>query len=468
MSRDRRITVPVFVILTLLCVFSLLTCSSDDDDDVVWNPPPAAMDWNRDILDTALVVDMTALTGKATIVLAESSSTAASFEAGGLVIDAVSTVEGPLNYTLSDGRLDIGVPATSGDVSMTIDYRFIVQDNFNGYLETGVTLIWPYFCGNLFPCHSDPADGTTFSLSVLNVPDLMRAIYPQTIPTSAPSYQIAWAIGEYNHIDLGTTPAGTDIGVWILPGMENKYAGWQHLAAVFEWFEKTIGSYSFGDQAGTIGVVWGPGGFGGMEHHPFWHISKPALGMADVHTHEAGHGWFGDGVRIECWEDFVLSEGTVTYLTARATGQAIGPAEEAAIWEDYEDDLAWILSHDDGIAWFETCGEVDILEDGLFSLVPYIKGAYFYRAVANEIGVDTLDNVLHTFYVNRVGTAARMQDMLDHILTETGFDATELAEGWLKSYGCPDETLKQRIMAKPLLEKPVPLDMRTFTRYTAE
>ena len=34
----------------------------------------------------------------------------------------------------------------------------------------GYSLLWPYHCGNLFPCHSQPRDGTTLSLAVTGVP----------------------------------------------------------------------------------------------------------------------------------------------------------------------------------------------------------------------------------------------------------------------------------------------------------
>src|SRR5256885_5389893 len=50
----------------------------------------------------------------------------------------------------------------------------------------------------------------------------------------------------------------------------------------------------FGDSAGPVEVVWSFG-TGGMEHHPYWHISDTAFSDESVHAHEAAHGWFGDG-----------------------------------------------------------------------------------------------------------------------------------------------------------------------------
>jgi aminopeptidase N len=176
-----------------------------------------------------------------------------------------------------------------------------------------------------------------------------------------------------------------------------------------------------------------------MEHHPFWHISQTSLHDLSTHVHEAAHGWFGDGVRIRCWEDFVLSEGTVSYLTARAMGAVRGSWPEERVWNNYRWNLTAAVKKKDGIAWPDSCGKVDILKDGLFSSIPYMKGAFFFRAVAKQIGVQKLDEVLAHFYQKHVGTAQGMQDLLDAIQEETGFDPTPLAQAWLRSLGVPQD-----------------------------
>lgn len=57
--------------------------------------------------------------------------------------------------------------------------------------------------------------------------------------------------------------------------------------------------------------------------------------------------------------------------------------------------------------------------------------------MADQIGVDVLDGVLAGFFAEHVGGAARMQDMVDYILAQTGFDATPLADAWLRSLDAP-------------------------------
>jgi aminopeptidase N len=294
--------------------------------------------------------------------------------------------------------------------------------------------LWPYFCGNLFPCHSQPRDGMTMSLNVTGVPAGKVAVWTPSF-TEAPAYQLAWAIDDYTELALGATAAGTQVAVWYRP-MELAAAqiGTQNLVAVFDWYEKTLGPYRFGSKVGTVSVNWGAGAYGGMEHHPRWHISASSLGSQETNAHEAAHGWFGDGVRIACWEDFVLSEGTVSYLAARAL-DVVAPSIGAQTWARYTLALAEIPG--ERLVWPQTCNKVDILKDNLYTTAPYLRGAFFYKAVADKVGADKVDQALAAFYREFAGKSARMSDMLTTIRNVTGYDPAACAQRWLKDTSTP-------------------------------
>ena len=408
--------------------------------------PPPGEDWTRDILTTDLELDLTAHTGKATITLAASAtSKAASFEIGDLTINKVSGELSPLEFATKSGKigaqLDIGVPSGASAAKIVIEYAFKPHTNFDGWMEQEqLTFTWPYFCGNLFPCKSDPADGVAFTLKVTGAAAGMTAVYPATIPADAPSYMPAIAVAQFTKLDLGKTTKGTQINAWHLPGQDAAAAeGTAHLKQVFDFYETTYGDYSFGTTAGSVSANWGPGAYGGMEHHPYWHVGKDDFQSEEVHAHEAAHGWFGDGVRIACWEDFVLSEGTVTYLAAHALEQV-----QVDVWKDYECQLKYVCDPAHGantIALPTTCNAIDILTDPLWSNVPYMKGAYFYREVGKVVGVGVLDTALAEFYKANVGKAAKMQAIIDHIKTKTdaaGQAAVDKLEtDWLKTLDCP-------------------------------
>ena len=82
---------------------------------------------------------------------------------------------------------------------------------------------------------------------------------------------------------------------------------------------------------------------------------------------------------------------------------------------------------------------MDILDDGLFSLGPYYKGAWFYREYAELVGVDALDAALGSFFAAHAGQAVTMQQMMDHLQLACGVDPMPLAEGWLRGLGDPRE-----------------------------
>ena len=231
------------------------------------------------------------------------------------------------------------------------------------------------------------------------------------------------------------------MSAWYLPdqgALEAAQAGTAHLVAVFDFFEETYGAYTFGAEVGSVSADWGPGAYGGMEHHPFWHVSRDDFGSEEVHAHEAAHGWFGDGVRIACWEDFVLSEGTVTYLAAHALESVGGPD----LWPSYVGSLEAICTGAsvNTVALPGTCGEIDLLDDALWSLVPYIKGACFYEDVADLVGPAVLDEALADFYAAHANEPATMRAMVEVIESKAPAqkDAIEtLVTEWLLTEACP-------------------------------
>lgn len=389
----------------------------------------------RDIADTKLALDIAAMAGTATVAFAAADAPGATLEVGDLTIDSVVDPDGnPIAFADHDRQLDLDLPAAA--TAATIAYHYKLHEGFTGISKNNWSLVWPYFCGNMFPCHSNPADGTTFSaVTIDGVPAGSVAVAPGAIPSEAPSYQVAFAVGPYTELPIGTTTAGTAVSMWYRPNeMAAAMKGAANLVAAFDWYERTLGPYRFGPKVGGVPVTWGPGALGGMEHHPFWHVAAPALGDEETEVHESAHGWFGDGIRIACWEDFVLSEGTVNYLTGRAL-EVVAPDVGTAVWRGYANELATFDGTE--LVWPDSCGSVDILKDNLFTNAPYIRGAFFYRAVAMKTSPALVDQALHDFYAAHQGGAARMQDMIDQIRTTTGYDATACAQMWLRSTTIP-------------------------------
>ena len=148
-------------VAALLC--SIPACGGDDAP-----PQPPVADVRRDVASTGLAIDLAAQTGTATIALAASPTVGGSLEVGDLEITAVTVDGAPIEFFRDGAQLDLGIGTDA--TTVTIDYGWRFHDNSDGIATAGYTLTWPYYCGNMFPCRSNPADGTRFELALSGVP----------------------------------------------------------------------------------------------------------------------------------------------------------------------------------------------------------------------------------------------------------------------------------------------------------
>jgi hypothetical protein len=126
----------------------------------------------------------------------------------------------------------------------------------------------------------------------------------------------------------------------------------------------------------------------------------------------------------------VLSEGTVSYLAARAL-DVVAPSVGASVWSSYTSQLQSSVTATEPV-WPQSCGMVDVIKDNLFSQAPYMRGAFFYKGVADKVGAANLDVALATYFQAHAGQTGTMQEMLDTIHAVTGYDATACAHTWLE------------------------------------
>src|SRR5690348_12168852 len=99
---------------------------------------------SRDVVDTQLAFDVTALTATATITFAPSTTPGASLETGDLQIASVQLAGADLPFAASAGKLDLGLPASEQPLAVTIAYQYSHHEGFTGASKTGYTFLWPY------------------------------------------------------------------------------------------------------------------------------------------------------------------------------------------------------------------------------------------------------------------------------------------------------------------------------------
>jgi len=408
--------------------------------------PPTAPATAQDLQTIDLALDLAALTATAAITARPDAAGRITLDVSGLTVTGVTVDGAPQPIDAPQGLLVLTAPGPAATV--VVDYQFPARGPgaFDGWMpERGVTFLWPDFCANLYPCDPLMSDGVTFGLSVTGIPAGATAVYPSSTYGDGPAYLPAVAVGDYLTLPLGATTAGTTLSAYYLDrpaGLDRATQGTSWLVAAFDFFEQTYGPYGFGPTYGTVEVDWGWDSWGGMEHHPISHVGMFDFNDIEVQVHEAGHGWYGDGVRIACWEDFVLSEGTNTYITARALTAVGGPD----LWPYYVDDFLVPSCETMGgyvnpIVMPSGCNDIVLLEDDLWSLATYMKGACYYGEVADLIGADALDAAIASFYQDHVHGSATMEEMLTRV--EAFTDPADLpavralATDWLQTEACP-------------------------------
>jgi len=417
--------------------------AAPDAGSVPSTPDGGTPESRQDVLTTDLQLDLAARTGVATLsVQPAPAASSVVLDVRGLSI-AQATVDGVAAQPVVEAGLGhFPITRTDGPVQLEVRYTFPARgETFDGWMPSlGVTFTWPFFCGNLYPCNPAPGDGVRVTLNVAGVPAGQTALYPRDTFTEAPAYMPAIAVGAYQQLPLGSTDAGTAVSAWYLPplvDLATAQAGTAHLLAVQDFFERRYGPYPFGPELAAVAVDWGEDSWGGIEVQPYYHVPKYDFGTEEVHAHEAAHAWYGNGVRLACWEDFVLSEGTVTYMAARGLVKAGGPDP----WPLYVEYLRDICDGNYGntVALQDaTCNQLDFMNE--WSLVHYMKGACFYEDVADTIGWELVDDVIADFYAAHVGKAARMQQMLDALKARAPAHAARidvLANEWLRQLACP-------------------------------
>ena len=404
-------------------------------------PAVAAPNRNYDVERMALEVDVTTRAATAWLTIRNDATVPyIHIDTGDLMISSVTDPQGaPLTF-VTNGQYT-KVRALPGTSEVVFSYEFqqppttFHQQGASADGDERSSYTWPDNCGDIFPCDPHPSEGFSYSLNLLGVPTGQTAIYAPESYGEAPAYMLAWTVADYQTQSLGFTNSGTEILVAYLASSAGAaQTGTAQLVEMFEFFEDTYGPYSFGPRAGVVQTV---GQYSGIEHHPFWHLDPFSMRKPEVQAHEAAHGWFGNGVRLACWEDMVLSEGFAEYLAGRAIEHAYGAAAGADYWADQITDVTHpvlpILSPQ--IVWGTGCTSEDA--NAHIGTPTYVKGAMFLYSLEAAIGRAALDAAIASFYQANVGQAATFEMFLQNVQTQTTFDPHPCAEDWLRSTVVP-------------------------------
>ena len=92
-------------------------------DAVAPTPVQPTANRARDIVETKLAFDVTALTAKATVTFAASDKPGATLEVGGLTLDTVRLDGADLPFARAGKRINLGLPAHERPLNVELTYR---------------------------------------------------------------------------------------------------------------------------------------------------------------------------------------------------------------------------------------------------------------------------------------------------------------------------------------------------------
>lgn len=409
--------------------------------------PPAGR--VRDVASTRLDVDFREKRAVALVTFGASSTAGATLDVSGLTIRTVEHDGAPVPFALRRGAdvrrtyLDLDVPA-GPSYAVTIAYGYTVWPDISGgethWGDVASTFTWPDRCGYLFPCNPAPGDGLTFELQMTGIPVGAMAVFPTSIPADAPPSMAAWAVGDYRYYRVGASASGIEVGFYSLPrGVDRGERSMAHVPRLVDWFEEHVGPYAFGDKIASVEVPRRSAALSSYPdlnapHHPYWHVPATRFDAPQRQAEELSLGWFGSAVRVPCWSELTLSEGTASYLAAaalEATGEpTVGARAFGLIQSRLRDAAAYRRP--------ATCTD-DALPAAQSVRLGRFKVAGFYVALEKRVSRDALVAAMGKVYARRRGATATFQEILDQVALDTGYDPNWCADYWLKRTGIPPE-----------------------------
>lgn len=235
--------------------------------------------------------------------------------------------------------------------------------------------------------------------------------------------------------------SGVPVPSWMTPASEAKRdLVLDPAIRAIGFLESTYGPFPF-PRAGFVEAptTWGGGG---MEHATVVAIDPTDLrGPVDEaqHTaiHELCHHYSGDGVRIDSWADFWLSEGFTEYLTHRAMEAVLGKEVADARWTGTIAEARRTAALHP-LRPRPPAGKDDIDVRDIFDGVVYVKGAWVLRTLEKAVGRARFDAFLKGWFTRHMSGHVTTEDLRRELEGELGTSFTKLFDDAVYGTALPE------------------------------
>jgi aminopeptidase N len=375
----------------------------------------------------------------------------------GMIVDEIKTEKESLNFTHDGDRIKISLPASlkaNSTYKLSILYHGIPKDGLiiskNKFGDrTFFADNWPNRGRNWIPIVDHPADKASVVWSVIapvhyevvangvrveesflnSRQKLTRYREDAPIATKVMVIGVArFAVQTAGNVD------GVPVEIWVYP--QNKDAGFndfKYATKVFEYFNSTVGPYSYGKLANVQSKTT----FGGLENAGAIFYAESAVnGKASNESliaHEIAHQWFGDSAGEKEWKDVWLSEGFATYFSILWLERAYGDQRRQ---EEMRKDRDQIIA-------FHKKTQVPVVQpvtDDLIKILntnSYQKGSFVLHMLRREVGDEVFWNGIREYYrMYKDGTAttADFQKVMESVSKK---DLKLFFTQWIATAGHP-------------------------------
>ncbi|MDQ3278886.1 MAG: M1 family metallopeptidase [Bacteroidota bacterium] len=353
--------------------------------------------------------------------------------------------------------------ARKGDTtSLLVHYKGIPADGLiiskNKFGErTFFADNWPNRAHHWIPCTDRPDDKASFEFLVtapkqykvvsngLKIAE--KAVGPATTLThwkeATPQATKVMVIGvaRFAVKEYTQQPGGVSISAWVYQRDSTKgFYDYGLTPEILQFFADYIGPFPYQKLANVQSTTI----FGGMENaSAIFYAESSVTGnrnQEDLMAHEIAHQWFGDAVSEKSFAHLWLSEGFADFLTNYYFEKKYGKAVAAERWKKSREEVV-------GFAGHSPHPVVDSTTDLMSLLNPnsYNKGAWVLHMLRSEVGDQTFQKVIQTYYQQYKGSNAETSDLKTIAEKVSGRELTPFFEQWLHRPGVPQLQVSTKV-----------------------
>ena len=308
---------------------------------------------------------------------------------------------------------------------------------------------WPNRAHHWIPCIDKPDDKASFEF-IVTAPSHYQVIsngikieekdlgngkklthWKEDIPL--PTKVMVIGVARFAVKTFDDSPKNIPVSAWVYPQDSTKgFYDYALATEILKFYSAYIAPYPYKKLANVQSKTI----FGGMENaSAIFYAENSVTGdrsSEDLLAHEIAHQWFGDMASETSFEHLWLSEGFATYFTDLYFEKKYGrDAMITRLKKERNDVIAFAKSSNRPV--------VDSTKDlmSLLNANSYQKGSWVLHMLRNQVGNDTFQKIIQTYYNQFKGSNAESRDFTKVATEVTQTDMRPFFHQWLYRSGIP-------------------------------